>query len=134
MGGRLLMVTMLAAAGAVSAGGETTMDETRLDGLLTGNTLYLNVPPGGAAGPDGAIVPFRYGADGSASARLSDETTLVGTWSIDGERYCVDWDDGPKGSCTTLVKGAEAITLVDAATGEARGTVERIVPGNPEGL
>lgn len=111
-----------------------TLNELQLDGLLTGNTVYLSVPPGGPALPEGGIVPFRYGSDGSSAARLSTKLTLVGKWAIKDDHYCVDWDNGPKSSCTRLVKTAEGITFFDFGSGDLRGTVERIVPGNPEGF
>jgi len=111
-----------------------TLDDAQLDALLTGNTLYIAVPPGPAGGPDGGIAPFKYAADGSASARLPVGMTLVGTWSIEDGQYCVDWDNGPKGSCTSIRKTGEGIELFDTGAGEVRGTVESIVPGNPEDL
>jgi len=79
-------------------------------------------------------VPFKYASDGSTAARLSPELTLIGTWTVKGDHYCVDWDNGPKNSCSKLVRDEAGITLVDLKSGEARGTVERIVPGNPEDI
>lgn len=112
----------------------TTLNEIQLDGLLTGNTLYLNIPAGGPALPDGGIVPFKYGADGSSSARLSSALTLVGTWELRSDHYCVDWENGPKNSCTKIEKTHAGISLIDNESGEVRGTVDRIVPGNPENI
>lgn len=125
------MATLLATAGTANA---TTLNEGQLDGLLTGNTVYLTVPAGSPALPDGGVVPFKYGADGSSSVRLSAKLTLVGTWSIKDDHYCVDWDNGPKNSCTKVVKTQEGINLIDPKSGDSRGMVERIVPGNPEQL
>ncbi len=124
-------MTTLLATGAVHA---STMNEMQLDGLLTGNTLYLSIPAGGAALPEGGIVPFKYGADGSASARLSKELTLVGAWKLGDDHYCVDWENGPKNSCTKIIKTEDGISLVDFSSDEIRGKVDRILPGNPEGI
>lgn len=121
-------------ASPVLAQEAATLNDEQLDALLTGHTLYIAVPPGPAGGPDGGIAPFKYGADGSASAALPAGVTLVGTWSIIDGQYCVDWDNGPKGSCTSLRKKDETIELFDTNANEVRGTVERIVPGNPEDL
>lgn len=130
----LIMVSMLA-IGTVSANGaETTLNDAQLDGLLTGNTVYIAIPAGGPGGPNGGIAPFKYGADGTAAAKLPAGMTLVGKWKIDGDKYCVDWDNGPKNSCTQLVKSADGIKMVDAEKNEPRGIVDRIVPGNPENL
>jgi len=60
--------------------------------------------------------------------------TLVGTWILKDDHYCVDWENGPKNSCTKIVKTANGITLIDAESGDTRGTIDRIVPGNPESL
>lgn len=128
------MVSMLA-IGTVSANGaETTLNDAQLDGLLTGNTVYIAIPAGGPGGPNGGIASFKYGADGTAAVKLPAGMTLVGKWKIDGDKYCVDWDNGPKNGCTQLVKSADGIKLVDAEKNEPRGTVDRIVPGNPENL
>lgn len=126
------MATILASA--ASTAGAATLNEVQLDGLLAGNTAYLSIPAGSPARPEGGIVPFKYGADGSASVRLSEDLTLVGTWTINSDHYCVDWSNGPKNSCTKVVKSEEGIHLVDPKSGDSRGTIERIVPGNPEQL
>ena len=126
------MATLLAATASTANAG--TLNELQLDGLLTGNTVYLTIPAGSPALPDGGVVPFKYGADGSSSVRLSPNLTLVGTWSIKDDHYCVDWDNGPKNSCTKVIKTEKGIDLIDPKTGDSRGAIERIVPGNPEQL
>lgn len=128
-----MMVTMLTVAGG-AASAETPMDRAQLDALLTGNTLYIAVPPGGPGGPDGGMAPFKYGADGSAVAVLPAGMTLIGTWSLAEDHYCVDWDNGPKNSCTRLLKTVDGVQMIDHATGDARGMIDSIRPGNPEGL
>jgi len=127
---KLTLATLLSTGLAQAA----TLNELQLDGLLTGNTIYLIVPAGGPALPEGGIVPFKYGADGSSAARLSSSMTLVGTWSLKKDHYCANWDNGPKNSCTKLEKSPSGIAFIDIKSGDIRGTVERIVPGNPEGL
>ncbi|MEM9999463.1 MAG: hypothetical protein AAF940_01165 [Pseudomonadota bacterium] len=130
----MLMVSMIAGATGVASAAETTMNDGQLDALLTGNTVYIALPAGSPAAPDGGIAPFKFGADGSAAAKLPVGMTLVGTWKLAGGQYCVDWDNGPKNSCTKLVKSAGGIVMNDAADDTPRGTVERIVVGNPENL
>ncbi|MGR3468108.1 MAG: hypothetical protein ACU0CI_09520 [Shimia sp.] len=129
----LTMVTMLAISGT-DAAAETQMDRAQLDALLTGNTVYIAIPPGGPGGPDGGMAPFKYGADGSAVAVLPAGLTLVGKWSLSDDHYCVDWENGPKNSCTRLLKDADGLQMIDHATGAPRGMIESIRPGNPEGL
>ncbi|UWR22806.1 hypothetical protein [Sulfitobacter sp. S190] len=119
----LAMVTLLAAGSACA---ETTLDSRQIDALLTGHTVYIQTPAGEA--------PVYYGADGSTGANLPNGPALRGTWSINGDGYCVDWTNGPQNSCTKISKTAQGITLTDAKTGEARGTILRIVPGNTEDI
>lgn len=121
---RGIIMTAILAAGTAQA--ETRLGAEQLDGLLTGNTVYLETPAGEA--------PVLYGADGRAAALLPDGTALVGTWSIDADGYCIDWENGPKGSCTRATRMPGAIALTDAATGDPRGRILRVVPGNPEDL
>ncbi|MEM7642291.1 MAG: hypothetical protein AAF366_07150 [Pseudomonadota bacterium] len=130
----LTMVTMMGALTAAAATAETVLDEARLDGLLTGNTVYITVPPGGPGGDAGGLAPFWYGGDGSAAVKLPVGTTLVGTWRIEGDHYCADWQNGPQNSCSRLVKDGATIRFFDATSGEPRGAIDHIRPGNPEGL
>ncbi|MEM8749174.1 MAG: hypothetical protein AAGF28_02660 [Pseudomonadota bacterium] len=130
----LIMVSILALGTASAAAEETTMNEAQLDGLLTGNTVYIAVPPGGPGGPNGGVAPFKFGADGSAAAKLPAGMTLVGKWRLDGDKYCADWDNGPQNSCTKIVKSAEGMKMFDAAKNEPRGVINSIAPGNPENL
>ncbi|MFQ6554117.1 hypothetical protein AAD018_017375 [Aestuariibius insulae] len=129
-----LMATMLLAAGAQAASAETRLDAAQMDGLLTGNTVYISIPPGAPGMPDGGIAPFKFGGNGSAAAKLPTGLTLVGTWSLGDDRYCVDWENGPKNSCTYLIKTEGSIAMYDPDGTAERGMIERIVPGNPEGL
>jgi hypothetical protein len=113
---------------------QTTLDAQQIDGLLTGNTVYLEIPPGGPGGPNGGLVPFLYGADGRAVAKLPSGTTLIGTWKIHSDHYAVDWSNGPKNSCSRVIKSDGEIGMFDYQKGALRGHVSRIVPGNPENL
>ena len=128
----IAMTTMIGAA--AGAAGATQLGPEQLDGLLTGHTAYIAVPPGGPGGPDGGIAPFHFGADGSAAVQLPAGLKLVGTWRIEGEGYCVDWDNGPKNSCSLIVKEEGALRTLDASDRSPRGDIESLRPGNPEGL
>ncbi len=118
--------------GAVFA--QEDMNAAQLDALVTGNTLYVEIPAGAPGAPDGGTAPIYYGADGSAAAQLPAGPKLVGTWALDGDRYCIDWDNGPQNSCTQLMRSADGFVVMDATLGEPRGLVTRIAVGNPEDL
>lgn len=128
-----IMATLLT-LGAAVASAETPLDSAQLDGLLTGNTVYYTLSPGGPGGPNGGEAPMFYGPDGYVAADLPNGVKLVGTWQLDGAGYCVDWENGPRGSCTVVHKRDGAILTLDRTSGESRGDVARIVPGNPEAL
>lgn len=114
--------------------GETALNTMQIDGLLTGNTAYMDLPPGGPGGDTGGVAPFLFGTDGVAAVKFPSGKTQHGRWRIADDHYCVDWDGGLQNSCTRLVKSGGAISLFDAAKGALRGHVRNIVPGNPENL
>ncbi len=115
---------MVSLVAATAAHAETQMSDAQLDALLTGNTVYIATPGGEAY--------VYYGSDTSARAALPNGTNLVGTWAIRDGIYCIDWDNGPKNSCTRIVKSATGLAMFDEASGDPRGTVARIVPGDAE--
>ena len=106
----------------------------QLETLIKGNTLYVTVPAGAPGAPDGGVAPIYFGADGSATAKLPAGLTLIGTWALAEEGYCVDWDNGPKNSCSNISRGADSFTITDVATGDPRGQVFTIATGNAENL
>lgn len=135
MQNKLMIMGILLALSANTQAAETTMSGSQLEALLTGNTVYIDIPAGTpAGGSDGGVAPIRYGTDGSVAAALPNGTRLVGRYAIDGGQYCVDWDNGPQNSCTTIVKSPAGMMMLDAEKREPRGTVNRIVPGNPENM
>ncbi|MEM7723967.1 MAG: hypothetical protein AAF376_16580 [Pseudomonadota bacterium] len=117
-------MTTLLTTGAAAA--ETRLNPVQLDGLLTSQTVYLDTPVGEA------LIYFR--ADAASFARLPNGVQMQGTWALTEDGYCVDWVNGPQNSCTQVVRSADALHMVDSATGDPRGQVSRIVPGNPEGF
>lgn len=110
------------------------MDNAQLSALITGNTLYVDIPAGAPGAPDGGTAPIHYAKDGSAAALLPAGLKLVGTWALKDSQYCIDWDNGPKNSCTQLVRGADGFIVMDVSSGEPRGMVKRIATGNAEDL
>ena len=110
------------------------LNKSQLDALLTGNTVYLPLPPGGPGGPDGGTAAFYFGADGRASLKLPTGTLLVGPWTLGDDHYRCEWENGPKNSCSRIVKVNGAMLTIDHASGTNRGPISSIVPGNAEGL
>lgn len=115
------MTTMLA-TGASQA--ETQLSMQHLDGLLTSQTVYLTTPGGEA------VIHFKD--NGTSYARLPNGTQMQGSWTLTEAGYCVDWIGVLQGSCTRVIRTNATLRLVDDASGDPRGQVNRIVPGNPE--
>ena len=126
-----LLATALIGSTAVA---DETMDAAQLSALITGNTLYVDVPAGAPGAPDGGTAPIYYGEDGSAAAQLPAGLKLVGTWKFEEDSYCIDWDNGPKNSCSQLVRGSDGFIVMDAAQAAPRGMITRIATGNAEDL
>jgi len=129
---RSLIVAAIALAQSASA--SEPLDGGQLTPLIVGNTLYVTVPAGAPVAPEGGVAAIYYGADGSAAAQLPAGPKLVGTWQMNDAGYCVDWDNGPKNSCSTLIRGVDSFVIIDKATGDPRGQVFTIATGNPEAL
>lgn len=118
----------------IDANAPSILSTEALGELLPGKTLYIEVPPGGPGGPDGGIAPFYFGEDGAAAAKLPAGMTLVGTWRLEDGQYCVDWENGPKNSCSGISGTPSNYAIIDTSTGETRGAVAEIQSGNPENL
>ncbi|WP_299733938.1 hypothetical protein [uncultured Tateyamaria sp.] len=130
----LISMTVATALLGGAAFAQETMDAAQLDALVTGNTLYVDIPAGAPGAPDGGTAPIYYGVDGSAAAQLPAGPKLVGTGALDGDQYCIDWENGPQNSCTQLMRTADGFVVMDANLGEPRGLVTLIAVGNPEDL
>ena len=55
-------------------------------------------------------------------------------WEIKGNTACTDWKEKPNNPCVRYDKTGDTITVVDAASGQARAKVVKTAPGNAEKL
>ncbi|WP_299284889.1 hypothetical protein [uncultured Tateyamaria sp.] len=108
-----------------------TFDAEQVDALVRGNTVYLDVPAGGPMGPGGEV-PVYFNAQGEIFARFPTGTLASGTWAGSDAGYCADWVPAPKNSCSLIERDETGLFIVNPASGERRGAITRIVPGNPE--
>ena len=95
--------------------------------LLDDKTWYLKVG-------DAEIV--FYHAEGRSLAKWPDGKVRQGGRILNSDgSYNMAWSDTP-GQITgsRLVGTPQFFTIIDVATGQPRGSVDRIVAGNPEGL
>ncbi|MEE1656942.1 hypothetical protein VB618_12100 [Microvirga sp. CF3062] len=108
------------------------MNADQIDGLLRGATAYHKLVDNSPLGQ--GEVPFFFGEDGQAAARMPDARVRTGTWHLEEKAYCLNWDDGLQNSRTVLTKVDGTIVASNADTGVARSTIVRVVPGDAEGL
>ena len=129
-----ICAAFLAGTLGTAAVGDEIMNTAQLRALITGNTLYINVPAGAPGAPDGGTAPIYYGENGAATALLPAGIKLVGTWALKDDQYCIDWNNGPKGSCSQLRRGPDGFQVMDVALGKSRGLITQIAIGNAENL
>lgn len=127
----LTLAVALAANTAMADQGPT---QDQLSILITGNTLYVTIPAGAPGAPEGGVAQIYFGRDGAARAALPAGQTLIGTWSLGEIGYCIDWENGPRNSCSVLTRAGDSFVVTDAASGDPRGRVFTISMGNPENL
>lgn len=130
----LSMMCLLATSAGTAAIANEPMNTAQLSALITGNTLYVEIPAGAPGAANGGTAPIYYATDGSAAAQLPDGLKLVGTWALEDGRYCIDWSNGPQNSCTQLLRGPDGFIVMDATLNEPRGMITLIATGNPENL
>ncbi|MEM9873237.1 MAG: hypothetical protein AAF822_18540 [Pseudomonadota bacterium] len=128
------VLTFAAGLAGSAAHAEAPVTAEQLRTLVTGYTLYVDIPAGAPGAPDGGTAPIYYSDDGHAAALLPSGLKLEGSWALEGDQYCIDWDNGPTNSCTQLIRAEQGFVVMDADLGEPRGVVTRLSTGNPENL
>lgn len=98
-----------------------------------GTTNYLRVFPAPGIPAEGDAV-FVFLEEGRAIVRLPNGFTMRGPYRLSAAGYCVDWENGPRNSCSNVMRRGEQTVLVNPADGQVRSLIVRSVSGNPEGL
>jgi hypothetical protein len=102
------------------------LEPVQLELMLAGNTVHMLV------GDQPAMLYFD--PRGEVRAIFPTGTRDRGSWSVRaGGTYCVDWDKGPKRSCTTVLWQPGSVRLVDAE-GQPRAVITRVAIGEDEAL
>jgi hypothetical protein len=102
----------------------------QLKELLAGKSVYLENTAASTAGAGQGVL--YYAADGTALYKTGSGKILHGKWSIKDNTSCIDWKEMPNNACSRYDKQGDTITVVNVATGQARGKVLKVVDGNPE--
>lgn len=132
---RIVMRQMVLAAGlSLGAAGAYAAEMTGPDikALISGNTVYLSLVPGGpAGGGEGAIY---FNAEGTATFKTPAGAIWHGAWQVKENQLCIDWKELPNNPCTRYEKDGAETTLINAANGKPRGKLVKVAPSNPEKL
>jgi hypothetical protein len=108
------------------------MTAAEIKQLVTGKSVYLDLEAT-SAGSGGKATLF-YTADGKATLKRPSGELWHGTWTIKDNTVCIDWKEMPNNPCTRFEKQGDVITIINVATGKPRGTIAKVVDGNPENL
>jgi hypothetical protein len=129
---KIIIVLALGLGACATAAQASEMSASDIRTLVSGNTAYLALNPGAAAGTgDGVIY---YSADGTATFKTPSGAIWHGPWILKDNTLCIDWKEQPNNPCTRYEKEGSDIVLINVATGKPRGKVVKVAPGNPEKL
>jgi hypothetical protein len=127
-------VVMTAIGSICLLGSATAADLTgaEIHELISGNSVYLELTAS-ITGAEGSGIIY-FDSLGLALYKTPKGVIWHGTWKIEGNAVCADWKESPHNPCTKYDKRGDKITIVNAATGVARGKVTKIISGNAEKL
>jgi len=101
--------------------------------FLAGKTAYLETTAVSASGTAGQGVIY-WVEDGTALYRTPTLGIWHGKWEIKGNTTCTEWKERPGTGCVRYDKTGDAVTAIDAASGQIRAKIVKTAPGNPEKL
>ena len=133
---RTIAGAMIATGGAVtlmSSVFAADMSGAELKAFLSGKTAYLETTSASATGSAGQGVIY-WAADGTALYKTPTGAMWHGKWETKDNTLCVDWKQKPNNPCTRWDKTGDAITIIDAVSGQARAKVVKTATGNAENL
>lgn len=126
---KTISMMLLACALTVTTAAAQDLTAAEAVALIKGKTLYQDLP-GGPRGKGPAMI--YYADDNKLAAKFPNGTTPKGTWTAKDNTICTTWDDQPVNPCTRYRKDGDQITTINVETGQIRGIIGKIVPGNPE--
>ena len=98
--------------------------------LLSGKSIYLENTTASTGGAGQGVI--YYDADGSALFKTAKGPIMHGKWTVKDNTACVDWKEVPNNACSKYDKQGDTITVINVATGQARGKIIKIAAGNAE--
>lgn len=131
---KTIAVALLASASALFTQTAMAADLTgaELASMFHGKTAYIDFPAGNAATGAGQGAIY-YLADGNVTGKLPNGQVRKGKRTIKDNTACLSWDGAPAATCSRLEKDGDKIKIM-GTDGTLRGTITKIVDGNPEKL
>jgi hypothetical protein len=109
------------------------MSTEELRKFLVGRTYYLEVAAGGTLATAGHATLY-FATDGVVLNRVPSGKIQQGTWTIKDNSVCVAWKDLPPNPCSRYDRQGDVVSVINMATGQARGKIIKTADGNPENL
>jgi hypothetical protein len=109
------------------------MAGTEIRAFLSGKTVYVETTAASASGQAGLAVVY-WAEDSTALFKTAGGAIMHGKWEVKGNTNCPEWKERPGTACVRYDKTGDAITVMDAASGEVRAKVIKTAPGNAEKL
>ena len=119
--------------GLVSSALAADMTGAEIKAFLSGKTIYLETTAASASGAAGQGVIY-WGEDGTALYKTATGAIMHGKWQVKGNTNCTEWKERPNTACVRYDKTGDAVTVIDAASGQIRAKVVKTAPGNVEKL
>ena len=129
---RVIIVTT-GVVGLIGSALAADMTSAEIKAFLSGNTIYLETTAASATGKPGQGVIY-WAADGTSLYKTPTGAIWHGKWEIKGNTACTDWKEKPNNPCVRYDKTGDTVTIIDAASGQARAKVVKTAPGNAEKL
>jgi len=120
-------------AGLIGSALAADMTGAEIKALLSGKTFYLETTTASGTGIAGQGVIY-WAEDGTALYKTPTGAIWHGKWEIKGNTACTDWKEKPNNSCVRYDKAGDAVSIIDAVSGQTRAKVVKTAPGNTEKL
>jgi hypothetical protein len=123
-------ITAIAVVCVIGSATAAEMTGTEIKDFVSGKSVYLELTATSSGGAGQGVI--YYATDGTALYKTATGVTWHGTWAIKGNAACTDWKERPNNPCTKYDKQGDAITILNAETGQLRGKVLKTAAGNAE--
>jgi hypothetical protein len=128
-----VIVVAAGAAGLLASAFAADLTGPELKAYLSGRTLYLETTAASATGQAGQGAIY-WSEDGTALYKTPTGALWHGKWEIKGNMGCTAWQEKPGTGCVRYDRTGDAVTLIDATSGQIRAKVTKTAAGNAEKL